>query len=84
MNGKDISKIASNDVDFKLYVVESIGYIKATVDMLKSNNTEQFDRINALEENSPRRMIIGSCVTAGGVAGLIIAGVEVAKFLSGS
>lgn len=62
--------IASDDMAFKLYVVENLGGIKADVDHLKRQNNDQFNRIQKLE-GGPRMAMIGSGAIATVLIGII-------------
>lgn len=47
-NGEQI-KIAQNEESFRLYVVENLGGVRADVNTLKEQNTEQFQRLRKIE-----------------------------------
>ena len=71
-------EIARDDMAFKLYVVENLGGIKADVDHLKTQNADQFSRIQKLEAG-PRTAMIGS----GAIATVLIGIVEAIRRVAG-
>jgi len=75
----DQHTIVSNEQQFRLYVVETLGGVKADVSSLKEQNAEQFrelrehDRRITKIEATPRKVTIGALGGGAGVGAVIVA-----------
>ena len=60
MNGEDIRAATKSDETFKMYVVETLGGVKANVETLTTQNAEQFAQLRELEQ---KKVSKGDCDT---------------------